>query len=213
MASGEEAGQDLAEGPLEGLPDVVDGSADDVPRLVLGLEGLGQHRLAVDGGHAEEGRQPHPEDGAGAAGDHGGGAAGDVACAHLGGDGGCHRLEGAHALGLAGLLAVEVHAAEQPPEPLSELPHLHKFQADGEEDACAHQQIQQQIFVPQDPVDHADDFVEQFHFLSLFPGAGPENRNKNEKSRTCPQAAFRSIKKAAWPHATRVHPSLLCLLT
>ena len=132
-----------------------------MPRLVLGLEGLGQHRLAVDGGHAEEGRQPHPEDGAGAAGDHGGGAAGDVACAHLGGDRGCHRLEGAHAL-LAGLLAVEVHAAEQPPEAGAEFAHLDEPGADGEDDAGTHQQIQQQA-VPHKAGQFADLCGQQIH--------------------------------------------------
>ena len=149
-----------------------------MPRLVLGLEGLGQHRLAVDGGHAEEGRHPHPEDGAGAAGDHGGGAAGDVAGAHLGGDGGGHRLEGAHPL-LAGLFPVEVHAAEEAAEAGTELAHLNEAGADGEDDAGTHQQVEQKA-VPHEPRQVTDLGSQQIHIhvfsLLLCKQKGPERR-------------------------------------
>ena len=111
--------------------------------LVGGLVLLGQAGLAVDGGHAEEGGHPHPEDGPRSAGDHGGGAAGDIAGAHLGGDGGGHGLEGAHAL-LARLLPVEAEAAEQALKAGSELAHLNETGADGENNAGAHQQVEQQ---------------------------------------------------------------------
>ena len=111
--------------------------------LVGGLVLLGQAGLAVDGGHAEEGGHPHPENSSRAAGDHGGGTAGDIAGAHLGGDGGGHGLEGAHAL-LARLLSVEVDAAEQALEAGPELAHLNETGADGENNAGAHQQVEQQ---------------------------------------------------------------------
>ena len=94
---GEEAGQELAEGALEGGGDVVDGTAVDGAVLVddPGLQSQGG--LGVDGGHAVEGNDPHPEDSAGTAGEDGAGSADDVAGTYLGGNGGGQSLEGAHA--------------------------------------------------------------------------------------------------------------------
>ncbi len=139
--NGEEYGQELAQPALEGRPDVIDGAAGDFAVFADLLILLGQHRLAVDGGHSEEGGDPHPEDGAGAAGHQGGGAAGDVAGAHLGGNGGGQGLEGAHAL-LAGLFTLEADVAKDPAHSRTESADLDEPGADGKEYAAAHQQEQ-----------------------------------------------------------------------
>ena len=79
--------------------------------IVRGLVGLGEHGFGEDGGHAEEGRDPHPEDGSGAAHGDGGRSAREVSCAHLRGDGGGEGLERTHAL-LSGPFAVQGQSAE-----------------------------------------------------------------------------------------------------
>ena len=164
----EEARQELAEAALEGRPDVVDGAAGGVAVVVGGAVLLGQDSLAVDGGHAEEGGDPHPEDGAGAAGVEGGGAAGDVAGAHLGGDGGGQGLEGAHAL-LARLVAGETDAAEELAAALAELPDLDEAGPDGVEDAGAQQEEEQQkLLVPEDIIDGCHDLCDKFHSAFLL---------------------------------------------
>ena len=163
---GEEARQELAEAPLEPGPDVVHRAADDLPLVVAGLVLLGQHRLAVDGGHAEEGGQPHPEDGAGAAGEEGCTAAHNVAGAHLCGNGGGCGLEGAHTV-LARLFAGEAEAAEHLPPAGAELPHLDEAQADGEEDAGKYQHVQQHA-VPHEIAGCRNDIGQLIH--NLFHG-------------------------------------------
>ena len=93
-AADAEGGQHAKQGKQHRQPldaqaalDVVHGAAAHLP-LVVGDAVLdGQHGLAVLGGHAEEGGDPHPEDGARATGDDGRGHAGDVA----GTDGGRER--------------------------------------------------------------------------------------------------------------------------
>ena len=203
---GEEAGQELAEAALEGRLDIVDGTAGDMAVLVCGLELLCQHGLAVDGGHAEEGGDPHPEDGAGAAGVQGGGAAGDVAGAHLGGDGGGQSLEGAHAL-LAGLFAAEGEAAEQAAPALAELADLDKPGTDRVIDTGEQQQEQQQqLLVPQDVVDCANDLGDDgFHSVD-FPSV-PGKRDKKKKSGTVTRSHSTNRSGKSSPQNARKDPS------
>ena len=169
---GEKACQELAEAALESRPDVIDGAACGVAVVVGGAVGLGQDGLAVDGGHAEKGAEPHPEDGPGAAGVEGRGAAGDVAGAHLGGDSGGQGLEGTHAV-LARLVAGEGDAAEELAAALAELAHLDEAGADGVENAGTQQQEQEQeLLVPEDVIDGCHDLGDEFHSDPSFSGGG-----------------------------------------
>ena len=160
----EDGGQHPAEFALESRPDVVGGTAGD-PAVFHRFVVLGQHSLGVDGGHAEESRHPHPEQRAGAAADHGGGTTGDVAGTHLGRNGGGQRLEGAHTI-LTGLFAVQGEAAERPVEAFPKAAQLHAPQPDGEKDAGAHQQEQEQV-VPQKAAGLLHQRGKQFHTIPL----------------------------------------------
>ena len=174
---GKEAGQELAELAPEGCPDVVQGAAGDMAVGIGGAEPLSQHRLGIDGGHAEEGGQPHPEDGAGAAGIQGGGAAGDVAGAHLGGNGGGQGLEGGHTL-LACPGALHGEAAEQPAHSFAEFTQLDKTQTYRKENTGGYQQKEQRI-VPQHGVDRAHQSFDPFHCtLSSSLGIAAKKRAK-----------------------------------
>ena len=104
---------------------------------------LGQHRLRIDGGHAEEGDDPHPEDGAGAADQDGAAGANDVAGAYLGCHGGGQGLEGAEAALLPPALQTE--AAEKAAPALLEAAQLHEAGPDGEEESRPHQKEDQNI--------------------------------------------------------------------
>ena len=126
---GEEARKELAEAALEGGGDIVNRAAEDVAVLIHGARFLRERGFRVDGRHAEEGDDPHPEDGAGAAGEDRAGGAHDVAGAHLRGNGGGQRLEGAHAALL--LSAAETEAAEHAVPALLEVTDLHKAGLDG----------------------------------------------------------------------------------
>ena len=130
---------------------------------------LRENRLAVDGGHAEEGGNPHPEDGTGAAGGQSRGAAGDVAGANLGGDGGGQSLEGTHAV-LACVLTEKLDVAEDPAHTLAECPNLDEVRAEGEVDAAAEKQEQKhKPLVPQDVIDGCHDLgYDGFHNLTSF---------------------------------------------
>ena len=140
---GEEPGQKLAEGAPEGGGDVVHRAAVDVAVLVNDPGVDGQGGLGVNGGHAEEGDDPHPEDGPRAAGEDGAGGAHDVSGAHLGGDGGGQGLEGAHALGLGP--APQGQVAKDLFHALAKAAHLHKPGADGVEQAHANEQKHQNV--------------------------------------------------------------------
>ena len=137
--------------------------------LIPGLGGLGKDRRAVDRRHPEKCGDPHPEDGARAARDQSRRAAGDVAGADLGRDRGRECLEGAHAL-LAGLVAAQGQAAEDPSEGGSEFSHLYEICADGKEDAGTDQQEEEQVLVPQDAVHGVYDTVQSVHgvYFPLF---------------------------------------------
>ena len=67
MAMAKKHSQERAEAVVKRPLDVVDRAAGDGAVLVDDAGLLGQHGLCIDGGHAEEGDDPHPEDGAGAA--------------------------------------------------------------------------------------------------------------------------------------------------
>ena len=140
---GKEGGQELAEAALESGGDVVDGAAVDgaVSGLHPGLDG--QRGFSIDGGHAEEGNDPHPEDGAGAAGQNSAGCAYDVAGAHLGGNGSGQGLEGAHAAVM--LFAVEGQIAEHSAHTLTEAADLNKAGLDAVPQADSHQQKDQNV--------------------------------------------------------------------
>ena len=143
---GEERGQELAEGALEGVLHVVDRAALDLAVLGDGAGLLRENGLGVVGGHAEEGDDPHPEDGARAADEDGAAGSDDVAGADLGGDGGGDGLERAHAALL--LAAAQAEVAEEALEALAEVADLHEARADGEEQAHADQQEDEDV-VPQ----------------------------------------------------------------
>lgn len=103
----------------------------------------GQRGFSIDGGHAEEGNDPHPEDGAGAAGQNSAGCAYDVAGAHLGGNGSGQCLEGAHAAVM--LFAVEGQIAEHSAHTLTEAADLNKAGLDAVPQADSHQQKDQNV--------------------------------------------------------------------
>ncbi len=123
--------------------------------LPAGLDGQGG--LGVDGGHAEEGDDPHPEDGAGAAGQDGSRGAHDIAGTHLGGDGGSQRLEGTHAVLL--LSAAERQVPEYLFNALPKAAHLDKAGVDGVPQTHADEQEDQDI-VGQIGIDVDDDWIE-----------------------------------------------------
>ena len=104
---------------------------------------LGQDRLGVVGGHAQDGDEPHPEDGARAAHEDGAACAHDVAGAHLGGNGGGERLEGAHAALM--LLAVEGEIAEHAAHTFAKAAELHAASANGKKEARADEQHDEHV--------------------------------------------------------------------
>ncbi len=136
------AGKKLPEAALERLRDVIDRAADHMSLVVSCLRHLCKRRLAVNGRHAEEGRQPHPEDRTGAAADKRRRAACNIAGSDLCRNGRCQCLEGRHAF-LSCLIALQGKSAEHPFPGLREMPHLHESRADAEIDAGADQQEHQ----------------------------------------------------------------------
>ena len=165
----EEASHKSAQLALEGSLNEIDGTAGDSTVFTYFLILLCQNSLTVDGGHAEEGRDPHPEHSTGTTGDQSGGAASDIAGTNLGRNGSCQCLEGAHAV-LTGLLTLEADIAEDQTHTLTKLANLDKAGTDGEVDAAAQQQEKQnQILVPQNIVDRCHDVCQNcFHFFTSF---------------------------------------------
>ena len=104
---------------------------------------LGQRGFGVDGGHTEEGNDPHPENGAGAAGEDGTRGTDDVAGTHLCGDGGGEGLEGTHAAVLFG--AAEGQVAKHALHTLAEAADLHKVGLNGEPQTDGHQQENEDV--------------------------------------------------------------------
>ena len=140
---GEEARQELTEPALKCGGDVVHRAAVDGAVLVNYAGLLGQGGLRVDGGHAEEGDEPHPKDGSGAAGEDGAGSAHDVSGTHLSGNGGGQSLEGGHAAFLGA--ALEAQAAKGFLHGLTEAAHLHEAGTDGVPQAHADEQEHQDV--------------------------------------------------------------------
>jgi len=132
-----------------------------VTLVVGGLVLLREHGLTVDGGHAEERRQPHPEDRARAAGIQRGSRARDIAGADLRRDSGRQRLKRAHAV-RARLFTVEREVTEQVLPACAELADLNEACADGKHDAGTYEEIQQQA-VPDDVADPAYPVCQYFH--------------------------------------------------
>ena len=200
---GEEAGQELAQTALHGLADVVHGAAGDAA-VVTYLTGLlGQHRLGIDGGHAEESDDPHPEDGAGAADEDGAAGAHDVAGAHLSGDGGGQRLEGAEAAVV--LAAVHAELLKDRPHPFAEAADLHKAGLDGEQQARADQQHDQDV-VRQVKVDFLHDAENGVHFF-LSP---LKSFNQTKKS-CCHKQQLQRKQTYALSHPGKERPLSFCL--
>ena len=140
---GEEACQELAETALESGGDVVHGAAP-VGAVGIRLPGLdGKGGFGIDGGHAEEGDEPHPENRAGAAGENRTGRAHNVAGAHLGGNSGGQGLEGTHALLVPP--APEGEVAEGLFHTLAEAADLDKAGADGIPQANADEEEHQDV--------------------------------------------------------------------
>ena len=135
---GEESSQNLAEFSLKTGLDVVDGAASHLAGAVGGFKLLCQHGFAVNGSHAEKGREPHPENCAGAAGIESRGTASDVASANLRCNGGGQSLEGGHAV-FAGFFAPQRKTAEKPTEAFAKLSYLHKPGSDGEPNTGTYQ--------------------------------------------------------------------------
>ena len=140
---GEKARQKLTEAALERGGDVVHRAALDVAVWLHDAGLLRQRGLGVDGGHAEEGDDPHPEDGAGAAGEDRTGGTYDVAGAYLRGDGSGQGLKRGHTAFLCA--AAEVQLTEKLPHALPEAAYLHKAGADGVPQANAHQQEDENV--------------------------------------------------------------------
>ena len=136
--------------------------------IVRGLVGLGEHGFREDGGHAEEGRDPHPEDGPGAAHGDGGRGAREVARAHLRGDGGGEGLERAHAV-LSGPFAVQGQPAERRLYGKAETADLDEIQFQGKVNAHAAQQRDQAVHSPQKPIDFGHDFSQLIHHGAHSP--------------------------------------------
>ena len=86
--------------------------------------GLREDGFGVYRRHAEERDYPHPEYRAGAADEYRAGRADDVAGSDLRGDGGCERLERAHAAVV--LLAEELDLAERLAHGRAKIAHLHE---------------------------------------------------------------------------------------
>ena len=149
-----EAGQERAELAVERGLDVVNRAAVYRAVCVNRAGFLGKDSLGVVGGHAQEGDDPHPEDCARAADEDCAASAYDVAGTDLGGDCGCHSLEGAHAALV--LFAVQRKAAEHPLQAFAEAANLNEASTDGEEQACTDKQDDQNI-VRQIRVDGLDD--------------------------------------------------------
>ena len=152
----------------EALGDVVGRAAGDVALIVLGLVGLGEHGFCEDGGHAEEGRDPHPEDGAGAAHGDGRGRSGEVAGADLRGDGRGEGLEGAHAV-FARPFAVQGQPAERRFDHKAEPADLDEVQFQRKVDAYAAQQRNEAVHAPQKAVDVGYELSQLIH--RFFPPA------------------------------------------
>ena len=104
---------------------------------------LRQHRLGIDGRHAEEGNDPHPENRTGTADEDRTAGAHDITGAYLRGNSRGQCLEGGKAAML--LSAMEIDVAEYPAHTLAKAAHLHKAGTDGEIKTRAHQQDDEDI--------------------------------------------------------------------
>ena len=139
----EEHSEELAAAALEGGGDVVSRAAVGLAFLVDDLRLLRENGLGVVRRHAEQRDDPHPEDRARAADEDRTACADDVAGADLRGNGRCERLERAH--GAAAVTARERKLSEHLLPALAEAAELHAARADGEEQARADEQNQQDI--------------------------------------------------------------------
>ena len=139
----EEASEELTEVTAECGRDVVDRAAVDTAVLTDHSRLLREDRLRVDGGHAEEGDDPHPEDRTRAAGEDRTTRADDVAGADLCRDGGREGLEGGHAGGV--LLTGETQLTEGLLHPIAEVADLDEAGPDGVPETHAEKQDHENI--------------------------------------------------------------------
>ena len=104
---------------------------------------LRQHRLGIDGRHAEEGNDPHPEDRTGAADEDRTAGAHDITGAYLCGNCSRQSLKGGEATLL--LSAAEIDVAEYTAHSFAKATHLHKAGANGEVKSRADEQDDENI--------------------------------------------------------------------
>ena len=148
--------------PAESVLDVVHGATDVVALLVHLAVLHRQHRLGILGGHADEGRAPHPEQGPGAADGDGRADTGDVARADRRGQG-CHQgIEGGDVT-----LALLPAAGPQHPKPITDASQRHEAQAEHQDQPGAENQ-QQHRRAPGPAVDCAHKIRDCFHDIPLL---------------------------------------------
>ena len=168
---GEEAREELRDGPVAEPPgDVVGRAADDLPRLVLRLIELRQAGLAEVGGHAEKRGDPHPEDGSRASADQGGHGPHQVARPDLGSNGRGQGLERAHP-GLSRGLAEEREVSEELTASRPKLRNLDEPQAEREEDPRTAEKGDQKLRAPKERVglgDPLQEFLEKRQGQDFF---------------------------------------------
>ncbi len=139
----EEAREKAAEAIGESALDIIDRAAVHRTLSVHPARLLRQHRLGVDGGHAEEGDDPHPENRARAADQDRAAGADDVAGADLRRHSGGQRLKGAQAAGL--LIALELNVSEHSLHALLEASDLHKACLQGKKETGSYQENNQDV--------------------------------------------------------------------
>ena len=132
-----------------------------------------QQYLGILGGHAQQGRYPHPENGAGTAQRDGGSDTGDIAGTHCSGQSGGQRLE-RRDFTFLGLMLME-HFADGVLHGIPELAELEPLAPHRHQDTHANEQDEHGC-PPYHPIDGAIDGFDQLHSTLPFsfnpPGLG-----------------------------------------
>jgi hypothetical protein len=161
---GEEPGEELAEGTLDAALEVALRAAGHVALGVRDAVPDTEERLGVLGRHAEQTGDPHPEQGAGATDRDRRGDTDDIAHAHGGCQGGGQSL----VLGDVTFAAVVVAVEEAESEGREELSELHPPQPDGEDEAGAEQQGDEEPGAPDKGVGVAEPVIECVHEQTAY---------------------------------------------
>ena len=135
----EEAGHELAELVVESVLNVVHRAAGYAAVSIDDAGLLSQHSLSVDGGHSEEGDDPHP----GAADEDSAAGTDDVSGTYLSCDRGRQCLEGAEAAVL--LAAAQGYVSEHAAPCFAEAPHLNELRSDREIQTAADKQYNEYV--------------------------------------------------------------------